>query len=329
MVKQGIGMKPASTAVPRVSVIMPCYNHGRFVSESAAAVLAQTFSDLELIVVDDASTDNSMEVLRTLAKTDSRVKIIAHEKNRGPSGSRNDGVGSARGEFVAFCDADDIWKPEKLARQIRLLEEHPDCDITYCESEIIDETGRRTQLLFSGEYPVPSAPSGNLFEALCTANFINTQTLLARRSALGDRLAFDERVRLAEDWWLWIRLARHHRFVYDSEPLALYRVHTQSTGLTQKPAFSRSRCKVAIWTLHAYADLPLKVQSQLLYLIGRQLCYLGKGPSGRRCLLKSVRLGWAGRLPLRRLARMAARTILEWSRISAQTARGAARRAST
>jgi hypothetical protein len=120
MVKKTPGVSALSTAMPRASVIMPCYNHGSFVAESAAAVLGQTFADLELIIVDDASKDHSMEILRKLAQRDARVKTIAHEQNRGPSGSRNDGLRAATGEFVAFCDADDLWKPEKLARQIRL-----------------------------------------------------------------------------------------------------------------------------------------------------------------------------------------------------------------
>jgi glycosyltransferase involved in cell wall biosynthesis len=293
---------------------MPCYNHGRFVRESAAAVLGQTFADLELIIVDDASSDDSVKVLRGLARDDARVKIIVHPQNRGPSASRNDGLRAATGEFVAFCDADDLWKPEKLARQIRLLEEHPDCDMTYSDSEIVDEEGRLTGRLFSDDFPPPPIPSGNLFESLCARNFINTQTVLARRLALGERLLFDEKIRVVEDWLQWIRISRHHRFLYDPGALALYRVHSMSTGPLQRRRYSRSRCRVAIRTLHAYSDIPLKVQGQFFYLIGRELCYLGRGRQGRRFILKGLSSGWAGRLPVRGLARMSARLILEWTR---------------
>src|ERR1035438_3175106 len=103
----------ATTSHPRVSVVMPCYNHGRFVDQSVTAVLEQTFADLELIIVDDASKDNSLEVARKFARKDARVKVIVHEQNYGPSRSRNDGLRAAVGEFVGFCDADDLWKPDK------------------------------------------------------------------------------------------------------------------------------------------------------------------------------------------------------------------------
>jgi glycosyltransferase involved in cell wall biosynthesis len=269
---------------------------------------------LELIIVDDASKDDSAEVLQGLARKDKRVKVIVHEQNHGPSRSRNDGLRAAVGEFVGFCDADDLWKPEKLARQIRLLEERPDCDITYCDSEIIDETGRPTGELFSDHFPVPLLPSGNLFEVLCARNFINTQTVLARRLPLDGALIFDEHLRLVEDWWQWIRLARRHLFLYEPAALALYRVHSRSTGLTQKRGFSKSRCKVAIMALRAYTDLPLRIQGGFWYLIGWQLCYLGKRRRGCRFILKSLSLSWAGRLPLRSLARMSARLALEWTR---------------
>jgi glycosyltransferase involved in cell wall biosynthesis len=300
--------------MPRTSVIMPCYNHGRFVGESVAAVLGQTFADLELIVVDDASKDDSVKVLRGLAQKDARVKVIVHERNRGASGSRNDGFRAAVGEFVAYCDADDLWKPEKLGRQIRLLEEHPECDITYCDSEIIDETGRLTGELFSDQIPPPPTPSGNLFEALCARNFINMQTVMARRWPLGESLLFDEHIKWVEDWWQWIRLARHHRFLYEPAALALYRVHPQSTVFTQKRGYRKNRCKVAIRTLHAYTDIPLKIRAQFWDQIGRELCYLGKRRRGCRFIWKGLRFGWAARLPLRRLGRMSARLILEWSR---------------
>jgi glycosyltransferase involved in cell wall biosynthesis len=242
------------------------------------------------------------------------VKVIVHEQNRGASRSRNDGLRAAVGEFVAFCDADDLWKPEKLARQIQFLEEHPEFDITYCDSEIIDETGRLTGELFSEQFALPAAPSGNLFEALCARNFINLQTVLARRRPLGERLLFDEQIKWVEDWWQWIRLAREHQFGYQSEALAQYRVHSKSTGLTQKPGISRNRCKVAIRNLRTHTDMPPGLQGIVWHQIGVELCLLGKRRRGCRFIRQGLRCGWKGRIPLGRLARMGARLVVEWSR---------------
>jgi len=279
------------------------------VRESAAAILRQTFADLEVIFVDDASRDDSVNVLRKIAAEDPRVKVIAQEKNSGPSRSRNIGLREAKGEFVAFCDADDLWKPEKLSRQIHLLENNPDCDIAYSDSEMIDESGRLIGRLFREEHSLPENPSGDLFESLCGSNFINTQTVLVRRAKLGERLMFNEHIRLAEDWWLWIRLAREHRFIYDSASLGLYRVHAQNTGKTQRRGFTKSRLKISLWTYRAYPDLPSRIQAQLWYQMGRDLCWLGKRRTGRLFLLKALSCGLKGRLPLPKLARMSARLI--------------------
>src|SRR5580698_1608036 len=104
--------------MPTASIVMPCYNAGRFVEQSIQAVLRQSLADFELIVVDDASTDNSVELIRELKQKDKRIKLLIHRENLGASRSRNDGLRMANGSYIGFCDADDIWKPEKLSSQI-------------------------------------------------------------------------------------------------------------------------------------------------------------------------------------------------------------------
>jgi glycosyltransferase involved in cell wall biosynthesis len=300
--------------MPRVSVVMPCFNHARFVGESVAAILGQTSNDLELIVVDDKSKDDSVDVLRELATKDARLKLIVHDQNRGASRSRNDGLRMAHGEFAAFCDADDLWKPHKLERQIKLLTSHPDCDVTYCDSEIIDETGQATGELFSGQYPLPREPSGDLFMALCETNFINMQTLLLRRKPIGERIFFDENIKWVEDWWLCIRLSRHHRFCYEPDTLARYRVHSQSTNLTQQLGISRNRWKVGKRNLKTHRDMPLRLQAVIWYQMGMDLCALEKRRPGCQFLRQALYCGLRGGLSPTRLAKMSARLGLEWSR---------------
>src|ERR1700747_2112095 len=115
--------------MPLFSVIIPCFNHASFVGEAIEAVLAQSIGDLELIVVDDCSRDNSSEVIEKYVKSDSRVCAIYHETNQGISPTRDDAIRVAQGEYLAFCDADDVWMPTKLAHQLELLQKHPEHDV--------------------------------------------------------------------------------------------------------------------------------------------------------------------------------------------------------
>lgn len=300
--------------MPSISVIMPCYNHERFVRESVASILQQTIGDLELIVVDDKSNDDSVQVLRNLAIKDSRLKLIVHSQNLGASRSRNDGLAAASGDLFAFCDADDLWKPEKLERQIKLLRVHGGCDITYCDSQIIDSWGLPTGEFFSDQFPPPSNPSGDLFQFLCTRNFVNMTTVLVRREALGAQVYFDESVRWVEDWWQWIKLSYNHQFVYDPQVLAKYRVHPQSTGFIQKPGISRNRWKICKRNLRTHCDMPLSVQALIWNLMGTDLCSWGKRRKGCRFLTQALSCGWTGGLSWYQLAKICTRLGLEWGR---------------
>jgi glycosyltransferase involved in cell wall biosynthesis len=269
---------------------MPCYNAAPYVEDSVRAILAQTLTDFELIIVEDSSSDNSAEVLQHLVKLDPRIRLIIHDRNRGASRSRNDGLHAARGEYIGFCDADDLWKPDKLQRQVALLQENPSYDLTYCNSEIIDSKGNLTGALFSDQFAPPTSPSGNLFEELCATNFVNMQTVLLRRS-IGEGIYFDEGIKWVEDWWQWIRLSRKHRFLYEETAMAQYRVHAQSTGLTQKPGIQRNRWKVCRRNLAAHQPLSPRLQSLLWYQMGMALSSLGRRRAARRFLWQAARLG--------------------------------------
>lgn len=121
-----------------VSIITPNYNCVRFISQTIESVLAQTYSDWEMLIVDDCSTDGSYEIALEYAAKDSRIKVIRNEKNSGAAVSRNKAIEVAQGEFVAFLDSDDLWIPEKLEKQIAFMCENA-CDFSFCEYEHIDE----------------------------------------------------------------------------------------------------------------------------------------------------------------------------------------------
>jgi len=267
---------------------MPCFNHGHFVAESANAILRQTDADLELIIVDDCSSDSSWEIIQSIAATDHRVRAIRHKYNQGASRSRNDGLRAADGEFIAFCDADDIWESRKLKIQVKLLEDNPSFDVTYCDSIIINETGIPLGRNFSDTNCPPPAHSGWLFQKLLTRNFVNMQTVLMRKQCLQNVSGFDENIRWVEDWWYWVRLSHKCRFLYSSELLARYRVHPKSTNLVQRRSAAINRIKLFRRILTQYTDLSNAAKADILRNAGGELCVLGKRRMGRKLLRQAI-----------------------------------------
>jgi len=276
---------------------MPCFNHESFVVKAISSVLNQTWNDLELIVVDDCSKDDSVQLARTVSRSDSRLKLLVHETNSGASASRNDALSQASGEFIAFCDADDMWKSDKLQKQMDLLRANPQFDLAYCDSEFIDERDQPNGELFSHQFPPPSSPSGDLFLKLCFTNFINMQTVLVRRTGLGSRLLFDGQIRWVEDWWLWICLSQHHKFLYDPAPLALYRVHPNSSNRRQKVGIARHRWKVTKRILRTCHALPSTVKARLWYQAAIELDSLKHHCFARRSFGRSLSYSLAGANP--------------------------------
>lgn len=177
---------------PIVSVAIPAYNSARWLPETMASVLKQTFSELELIVVDDGSTDDTPEVVKQSA--DDRVRYV-HQENRGLSAARNTGILTARGKYIAFLDADDLFRPNKLARQLALFEADPALGLITCGYDLIDESGR----LIGEERPWLDAPVIDLRTVLFKDPLLPS-TLLVSRVWL-DRIGlFDESLRRYEDW---------------------------------------------------------------------------------------------------------------------------------
>jgi glycosyltransferase involved in cell wall biosynthesis len=184
---------------PQVSVIMPAYNVAPFILESVRSVLGQSFHDLELFVVDDGSGDGTADQLASVK--DPRLKII-QQANGGSSSARNSGIKVATGEYVGFIDADDLWSPNKLETHITFLEQHPEVDLTFSRSELIDEGGSptgRTSAPVSGEVS---------FQDLLTENVVNNgSAVVMRRKALDLAGHFDTELKACVDWDLWLRVA--------------------------------------------------------------------------------------------------------------------------
>lgn len=195
---------------PTVSVVMPVYNVERFVSEAIASVLAQTFEDFELIIVDDGGQDRSMAICEQF--DDPRIFIV-RQKNRGLAGARNTGIAAARGQFIALLDSDDRWLPEKLALHVIHLEANPQVGVSFSPSRFIDEDGQPMRLKMRPKLEA-IAPE----DIFCRNPVGNGSAPVIRRSALDTiRFAhpaepnrpcwFDESLRQSEDIECWLRLA--------------------------------------------------------------------------------------------------------------------------
>jgi glycosyltransferase involved in cell wall biosynthesis len=266
---------------------MPCYNHARFLPDAIESVLAQTHRDLELIITDDCSTDTSWEVMSRYAAQDRRVRLVRHTRNGGLPKSRNDAIAESSGEFITFCDSDDVWEPRKLATQLELLSGHGDYNVTYCDTVIIDERGRSTGQRFSELYPLPRQPSGWLFDELVRRNFINVQSAMIRRSCLQTVPRFDEDLGVLEDWWFWVQLSPHHRFLYTSERLARYRVHSASSAVALSRRYPVNRVRIFRRLLARYA-VSSAARAEIAFKMGVDLCVVRKESWGRRLLWRSL-----------------------------------------
>jgi glycosyltransferase involved in cell wall biosynthesis len=203
--------------MPAVSVIIPAYNAEAFVEEAVRSVFAQTYRDFEIIVVDDGSTDGTPDVVRSL---EGSVRLI-RQRNQGLPAARNAGAAAATGEWLAFLDADDIWLPDKLERQMRRADGsvvliYTDRYNFGARGDLPEVQGLVTPLL-----------EGEIFESLLYfGNFITASSVLIQRRVFNGLGGFYEKLKAAEDWDLWIRCAATSLAGVCREPLLRYRFHT-------------------------------------------------------------------------------------------------------
>jgi glycosyltransferase involved in cell wall biosynthesis len=208
---------------PLVSVIIATYNRARFVEQAVKSALNQTYEELEIIVIDDGSTDNTREVLKTY-----RNKITyIHQKRSERSIARNKGFGYSRGDYIAFLDSDDLWLRKKIEKQVDLLNKKPDVGLVYVDVEFIDARGNPCDDGIVWDEPERQS----LYEDLMTHNIVTgtTSSAMIRRECLDKVGLFDESMNTCEDLDLYRRIARDYKFYRIDEPLVKFRVHGENT----------------------------------------------------------------------------------------------------
>jgi glycosyltransferase involved in cell wall biosynthesis len=222
---------------PKISVVIPVYNCEDYVAEAVTSVLSQTFQGLELLLADDGSTDRSLDILTHFAQQNpGKVRVLTHPNHRhcGVSASRNLCIHQAAGEYVAFLDADDVWYPEKLERQLAVLEAYPHIGVVYCPLSVIDEHGHSTTAMH-GTHTVATGTPGEIENAFKRFFSISMtmwagSTALIRKDLLLKTSLFDKDMTHGEDAVLSIKLAYLAPIYLFPQPLAAYRIHSSNAS---------------------------------------------------------------------------------------------------
>ena len=185
---------------PLVSVIIPAYNAEKIVGFTLDSVINQTYKNLEIIIVNDCSTDKTLDVLKEYEKKDKRIKVLSNEKNSGVAETRNNALNAASGDYIAFVDADDIWNLEKIEKQLNFMQEK-DCKLTYTSVQFIDNDGNLT----GQKFIVPEEVN---FKKLLKQNVITLSSAMISKEVLGERRFHDDH--LHEDFIMWLEILKNN-----------------------------------------------------------------------------------------------------------------------
>ena len=209
---------------PLVSIVIPCYNSERYLEESLLSVIAQTYENIEIVVVDDGSTDTTPAII-SRHTGDARVCVVS-QSNKGLAAARNAGLAASKGDYITFLDSDDIYMPSKIERQVAFLAEYPDAGLAYCRSgHFLDADPARV----SYAYNKSVGATEPILRRLMHGNFINVNTAMVKKPVLDAVGGFDPKFRIGEDWDLWIRLAQSGCvFVEQPEMLVATRLRDDS-----------------------------------------------------------------------------------------------------
>lgn len=288
---------------PLVSVVIPVYNVERYIEQAVASVLAQTYRNIEVIVVDDASPDQSIKIIRQKFH-DSRLRIV-RQKNRGLAGARNTGIRSASGDYVAFLDSDDFWQANKVEEHMQIMQAQAGCGISFCSSLFVDEQGQSL-----GRLQAPRKKTGYQAKDIFCRNPIGNGSVPIIRKGVLEQIAFtsedklhngkpytqyfDESLRQSEDVDCWTRIAllTGAEFHYIDQPLTNYRLN--NGGLSADVNKQFETWSMLLVKLEKYAPIfakkygPVAKAFQYRYL-ARRCVFQGEGKLALRLMSKAFR----------------------------------------
>ncbi len=228
-----------------VSIVVPVYNSEKFIKETINSIKQQTYENWELLLVNDCSTDNSEKIINEQKNKDSRIKLISLEKNSGAAISRNTGIKEAKGKYIAFIDSDDLWKKDKLEKQIKFMEEN-DYEFTFTSYEFADENGK-------GNGKIVNVPEKINYKQALKNTTIWTSTVIFNVDKLGKDLISMPNVRRGQDTATWWKVLKTGVYAYGlTENLSLYRRSNETLSSNKITALKRT------WNLYRNVEkLPL------------------------------------------------------------------------
>lgn len=235
--------------MPRVSILLTCYNHLRFLPAAWEGIRAQTFTDYEVMALDDGSTDGSREWLERHADG---ARLVFNSQNLGTYGTLNVGLKEAKGDFIAVLNDDDVWASEKLAAQLERFERAPELGLVHTDGAFIDEDGATMEGSPLG-FEFPRTETGNVVIPLLYANKIIASAALVRRECFETLGGFNEAYFGSGDWEMWLRIAEHWPIGYVDQPLTFYRVHGANAS-HKLDRIWRDDEMLRLWIRSKYAD---------------------------------------------------------------------------
>lgn len=251
----------------KVSVIMPAYNAEKYIAESVNSVLEQTYQDFELIIVDDCSGDRTYEMILDMQKKDSRIVVYKNPQNAGVAATRTFAISKAKGEWIAFLDSDDLWRNDKLEKQVGLIEGNKEIDISYTASAYINEEGKSFSYVLHAKEKVS-------YKELLKANIMSCSSVMVKKDII-QRIGM-VRDDMHEDFTAWLLILREGRLAYGiDEPLLIYRLVGNSK--------SSNRVKSAKMIFNSYRYVGYNCLSATLYMLRYSIYSISK----RRNIRKS------------------------------------------
>ena len=244
-----------------ITIIMPCFNTARTISDSIHSVLSQSYQNIELITVDDGSSDNTVSILNQLSHNDSRIHVIT-QVNKGAGPARNAGIKNARGKFIAFLDSDDTWEPDCLQKLHAALVDAPDACLAYCGWQNLGVSENRGK-----PFVPPDYQTENKLQTLLEGCRWPIHAALVRKEHIDNAHGFDETLTSCMDFDLWLRVAAFNRIILVPEVLAYYHHHAGEQITKNKVRIARNHWTVQQKFIKAHPEIKTLIPSERLLMI--------------------------------------------------------------